>query len=85
MIKFWDEHKDQQDKYAVIAVHNPHKMARTFKALDEQLERIERIAQVLNRALSEEEGFDPHLVDLFVANLSRIETLHANACTAPCG
>ncbi|MCB1887087.1 MAG: response regulator [Rhodocyclaceae bacterium] len=29
--------------------------------------------------------FDPHLVDLFVANLSRIETLHANACTAPCG
>ena len=38
MMEFWDEHKDQQDKYAVIAVHNPHKMARTFEALDEQLE-----------------------------------------------
>lgn len=33
-------------------------------SLDEQLERIERVAQVLNRALSDEEGFDPHLVDI---------------------
>lgn len=44
--------------------HAMIRKAAESEALDEQLERIERIAQVLNRALSEEEGFDPHLVDM---------------------
>ncbi|MCB9894849.1 MAG: TlpA family protein disulfide reductase [Planctomycetes bacterium] len=37
-MKLWDEHKDQQDKFAIIAIHNPHKQAPTFEKLDALLE-----------------------------------------------
>src|SRR5262245_38710827 len=38
MMKFWDAHEKDRDKFAVIAIHNPDKRADTFEALDKRLE-----------------------------------------------
>lgn len=38
MLKFWDDHADQRDKFAVICVHNPDAKATTFEKLDAILE-----------------------------------------------
>ena len=37
-MKFWEEHKEQQDKFAIIAIHNPDQRADTFEKLDKLLE-----------------------------------------------
>jgi hypothetical protein len=38
-MKFWDEHADQRDKFAILAIHNPEKSAPDFETLDKLLEQ----------------------------------------------
>jgi DNA-binding GntR family transcriptional regulator len=54
-----DEHAQLDAEFHALV-----RKAADSTALDEQLVRIERIAEVLNRALSAEEGFDARLVDI---------------------
>lgn len=37
-MKLWDEFADMQDKFAIVAVHNPHPQAQNFEELDKRLE-----------------------------------------------
>ncbi|CAG0972146.1 hypothetical protein PLCT2_01414 [Planctomycetaceae bacterium] len=39
LIKFWDAHEKDKDKFAIIAFHNPSKEAEDFAGLDKQLEK----------------------------------------------
>jgi hypothetical protein len=38
MMKLWDEYAEVRDKWAVLAIHNPHPLAPTFEKLDAILE-----------------------------------------------